>query len=49
MADERKPNYSQIMVERWIKANQFLPDVDKTDFFSDTPHVNGGIVRKEMR
>lgn len=44
-----KTNYSQIMLERWVKANQILPECDKNDMLSDTTLVNGGIIAKTLR
>jgi hypothetical protein len=45
----KKPNFTQIMLDRWVKANQILPDCDKTDMLSDTTLINGGTVNKSRR
>lgn len=46
---QEKPNYSQIMLERWVRANQVLPECDKNDMLSDTTLVNGGVITKNKR
>jgi hypothetical protein len=49
MKVETKVNYSQIMIERWVKANQCLPECDIYDFIKDNPLVNGGVIQKHIR
>jgi hypothetical protein len=37
------------MLDRWIKANQVLPEPDKIDMLSDTTLINGGTIIKTKR
>ena len=35
-------SYTQIMKERWLRANFYLPQVDKEDINNECPLFNGG-------
>lgn len=38
--EDVKANFSQIMQERWCRANQNLPKPDQTDIMEENPHFN---------
>ena len=37
------------MLDRWVKANQNLPEPDKSDLLSDTTLINGGKINFKRR
>lgn len=49
MIVESKVNFTQVMLERWVKANQCLPECDKTDFLADNIFINDGVINKHSR
>ena len=40
MRDQQPVNFTEIMMQRWIRSNALLPDVDKQDMVEDSPLFN---------
>lgn len=42
--------YSDIMKQRWLKANKMIPEVDQNDIIDEHPFFNGGkIVKSSLK
>jgi hypothetical protein len=41
--EEHKNTYTQVMHERWMRANASLPEVDQNDIITENPVFNNGL------